>query len=73
MRGEDPLAATHGTRHWWEWLIAATAVGIAVWLAAAVSPLAVPVSLTWMATLATVTLAILMGSGWLLWRRTRFS
>jgi hypothetical protein len=33
----------------------------------------VPVSLTWMATLATVTLAILMGSGWLLWRRTRFS
>ena len=73
MRGEDPLAAIYNTRHWREWLMAATAVGIAAWLAAAVTPLAVPISLTWMATLATVTIAILVGSGWLLWRRTRFS
>lgn len=42
-------------------------------LAAAVTPLAVPVSRSWIATLATVTIAILVGSGWLLWRRTRFS
>lgn len=73
MRGEDPLAAIHNGRHWWEWLMAAVAIGIAVWLAAAVTPLAVPVSLPWIATLATVTIAILVGSGWLLWRRTRFS
>jgi predicted membrane metal-binding protein len=73
MRGEDPLAALHDTRHWWEWLMAATAVGIAVWLAAAVAPLAVPVSRAWIGTLATATIAILLGSGWLLWRRTRFS
>jgi len=73
MRGEDPLAAIHNGRHWWQWLMGATAVGIAVWLAAAVTPLAVPVSRTWIATLATVTIAILVGSGWLLWRRTRCS
>ena len=37
------------------------------------TPLGVPVSGAWIAALATVTVAILVGSGLLLWRRTRFS
>jgi drug/metabolite transporter (DMT)-like permease len=73
MHGDDPLSRTATTRHWWEWLIAAIAVGIGVALATAARAELLVLSRAWMAVLIAATLATLAAGGLLLWKRTRFA
>ncbi len=71
------LGATHGNstqtrRSWWDVLIVATAVTLFLWLGlqAQVPPLAM--NFSWMSALCVVLAFAAIGSGWLLWKRTRF-
>ena len=73
LQGEDPLADQVPPRSWWELLVVAAALGIFVWLAAGTHRQPIPVSLPWMFLLAIATLAFLVVSASLLWKRTRFS
>jgi len=73
MRGEDPSASVRHRRHWWEWLVAAAAIGIAIWLGASAGAQGVEVNFYWMAALSVVTLLSLAGGGFLLWKRSGFS
>jgi drug/metabolite transporter (DMT)-like permease len=73
LRGEDPLAAGKPVRHWWEALVVAAALAIFVWLTVGAAHEAVSANLAWMAVLLVLTLVSLIGAGWLLWKRTRFS
>ena len=73
LKGEDPLNRERPARHWWEALIMIAATGIFVWLAVIATHQAVEVNLGWMAFFIAITLVALVGCGWLLWKRTRFS
>jgi drug/metabolite transporter (DMT)-like permease len=73
LLGEDPLSRDKPVRHWWEAVIAATAVALFVWLALGAKHQAVAVNLPWMAVLLGATLVCLIVCGTFLWRRTRFS
>jgi drug/metabolite transporter (DMT)-like permease len=73
MRGEDVLAGRQPRRHWWESLVAVTAVGIFVWLGLQAERAPIHFDPLWMAILSFATLALLVVCGMLLWRRTRFS
>ena len=73
LLGEDPLSRDKPVRHWWEAVIAATAVAVFVWLALGAKHQAVAVNLPWMAVLLGATLVCLIVCGTFLWRRTRFS
>jgi glucose uptake protein GlcU len=60
-------------KHWWDVVIVVLATCLFVWLGwnAVVPPLAM--NLHWVAALSAILLASLLGGGWALWRRTRFS
>jgi drug/metabolite transporter (DMT)-like permease len=73
LLGEDPLSRDKPVRHWWEAVIAATAVAVFVWLALGAKHQAVAVNLSWMAVLLAATFVCLIVCGTFLWRRTRFS
>jgi drug/metabolite transporter (DMT)-like permease len=73
LRGDDPLRHERPARRWWEALIAAAALAIFVWLAIGTRPQPLQMNLRWMAVLLTATVAVLVVSGAMLWRRTRFS
>ncbi|HOK45360.1 MAG TPA: EamA family transporter [Bryobacteraceae bacterium] len=73
MRGGDPLAGEQTGHRWWEWLIAAAAVGVFVWLATQAEIPPIEVNLAWGVVLAAASLALLIACGLLLWKRTRFS
>ena len=73
MKGEDPLAAESGARHWWEYLVIVVALAIFVYLASVSTAHAIAVDTTWMAILSVASLALLVVGGWLLWKLTRFS
>ena len=73
MRGEDPLSADQPKRRWWELLIAGPAVALFVWLAAGAQRPAIAASVPWMIALIVASAALLVGCGFLLWNRTRFS
>ena len=69
----DELGASRQRRRWWDVVIVALATGLFMWLGwnAVVPPLAM--DLHWVAVLSAILLASLLGGGWALWRRTRFS
>lgn len=73
LRGEDVLAFEAPTHRWWDTLIVSAAVGIFVWLGwlAKIPPISLQTG--WMTALFLIMLAFLIGGGWVLWRRTRFS
>jgi len=73
LAGGDPLSAHPSGRRWWEYLVAAGAVGAFVWLGLRAERPQIAIDATWGAVLAGVTAAVLLGSGWVLYRRTRFS
>jgi drug/metabolite transporter (DMT)-like permease len=73
LAGDDPLAAGPSVRRWWEYLVAAGAVGVFVWLWLSAERPQIPFDTMFGALLTAVTVAALIGSGVVLYRRTRFS
>jgi multidrug transporter EmrE-like cation transporter len=73
LLGEDPLSKDVPVRHWWEVVVAAAAVGVFLWLAVGARHQPVAVNYGWGAVLVGVTLVCLVGCGWLLWKKTKFS
>lgn len=73
VRGDDPLASEKPRRRWWEFLIAAAAIAVFVWLGSAAQKQPIAISAGWVALLITASLALLIACGALLWKRTRFS
>ena len=73
VRGDDPLAGGQPKRHWWEIVVLICAVAIFVWLAVGAERPAIAINVGWMALLLAATLVSLGVSGWMLWKRTRFS
>jgi drug/metabolite transporter (DMT)-like permease len=73
LAGDDPLGAQPSKRRPWEYLVAAVAVGMFAWLALRAERPNIPFDAAWGAVLVAVTLAALVGAGWVLYRRTKFS
>jgi len=69
----DEFGSRTERRRWWDVAIVAAATFVFLWLGfnAVVPPLAM--NMAWIAALATVMLAALLGGGWVLWRQTKFS
>jgi glucose uptake protein GlcU len=69
----DEFGSRSERRRWWDVLIVFAATGVFLWLGlnAIVPPLAM--NLLWVSALTAVLLIALVGGGWALWRRTRFS
>jgi len=73
VAGDDPLSHGRAGRRWWEFLIAAAALGIFVWLAAVAARPDIPFDAFWGAALTIVTVLCIFAGGAVLYRRTRFS
>jgi drug/metabolite transporter (DMT)-like permease len=73
LQGDDPISRDKPARHWWELLVLAGAVGIFIWLALGAERQAIDIHTGWMTLIIAATLLFLGASGWLLWKRTRFS
>jgi len=73
VAGDDPLSHGRAGRRWWEYLIAAAAVGIFAWLAAVAARPDIPFDAFWGTALTIVTALCIAGGGVVLCRRTRFS
>lgn len=73
LEGEDPLDAERPRRRWWELLVVAAAIGLFWWLAAGAERQPVHVNSLWMGLLIAATAVLVVVSGALLWKRTRFS
>ncbi|MBB6146194.1 drug/metabolite transporter (DMT)-like permease [Silvibacterium bohemicum] len=58
---------------WWDWLIVAIGVGVFAWLAIGAHRPPLEMNGRWIVILMIAVLALLGSSGWLLWKRTRFS
>jgi hypothetical protein len=71
--GQDPLSREAPARRWWDALIVAAASGIFLWLASSAKRPPIVLNVKWSAALALAMVALLVGCGRLLWRRTRFS
>jgi drug/metabolite transporter (DMT)-like permease len=71
--GDDPLGAQASRRRPWEYLVAAAAVGLFVWLALLAERPQIPIDMAWGVLLTAITVVALIGSGVVLYRRTRFS
>ncbi len=73
QRGEDVLALEAPSHRWWDALIIAAAIGAFLWLGWGAKVPAIHLNPGWMLALVLVMLAFLVGCGWVLWKRTRFS
>jgi drug/metabolite transporter (DMT)-like permease len=73
LAGGDPYAGRNIRRHWWEAAIVAAALAVFVWLAADSGHQPIAIDVPWMVALSSASLVMLVVSGVLLWRRTRFS
>lgn len=73
LQGNDPLAKEKPKRNWWEALVVLAAIGAFVYLAAGAERPAIAVHAGWMLVLGLASLVLLVLSGFLLWKRTRFS
>jgi hypothetical protein len=71
--GQDQLAEELPARRWWDVLIVAAAVGIFVWIGIGTKWPSIAMNLPWGGLLLAGALLLLFGSGWLLWKKTRFS
>ena len=71
--GDDPMGVQASRRRPWEYLVAAAAVGLFVWLAVLAERPRIPIDMAWGALLTAITIVALIGSGVVLYRRTRFS
>ncbi|MBZ5565694.1 MAG: EamA family transporter [Acidobacteriia bacterium] len=73
LAGQDPLAGQTRSRRWWDIPIVLAAVLIFVWLARGTVRPPIAMSVPWMVVLLAGMMALLVGCGALLWKRTRFS
>jgi drug/metabolite transporter (DMT)-like permease len=73
LEGHDPLANEQPKRRWWEPVIVLTALAFFVWLALGARRPEIAVNAPWMALLIVASVGLLVWSGLMLWRRTRFS
>jgi hypothetical protein len=71
--GDDPLSAGKAGRRWWEYLVAASAVGIFLWLASLAARPSLRFDAAWGAVLTFATVLCIVFGGVVLYRRTRFS
>jgi len=62
-----------GRRPWWDYAIIAGAIGIFLWLGSQVMVPPLAMSGFWTVMLCLVMLFAVIGCGWWLWKRTRFS
>lgn len=69
----DELDSRSERRRWWDVAIVALATIVFVWLGVKARVPALPMNLHWIAVLSAALLVSLLGGGWALWRRTRFS
>jgi hypothetical protein len=67
------LAGETPARRWWDALIVAAAVGVFVYLARGTVRPPIAMDVVWILALVAAMLALLVGCGALLWKRTRFS
>jgi glucose uptake protein GlcU len=67
---DDERAACR--RRWWDYLIVAVAIGLFIWFAASASVPPLAMNRGWTAGLCVALAILLFGSGWVLWKRTRF-
>ncbi|HTD55011.1 MAG TPA: GRP family sugar transporter [Silvibacterium sp.] len=59
-------------KRWWDYLIVAVAVGLFIWFAWGANLPPLQMKLGWAAALCIALAVLLFGSGWTLWKRTRF-
>ncbi len=62
-----------GCRSWWDVLIIIVALAIFVWLGAGAQRPPLAMQVNWIFGLAVALLLLLVGTGWMLWKQTRFS
>jgi drug/metabolite transporter (DMT)-like permease len=71
------VGAAHGEggsdRAWWDYLIIAIGLGIFAWLGIGAHRPPLEMNVRWIVILATALFALLGASGWMLWKKTRFS
>lgn len=72
MTGEETQEQA-SSRPWYEYVIGLAAIGLFAYLAFQVEIPEVPMHFGWMSAVLAATLLFLLGGGWLLWKRTRFS
>ncbi len=73
LSGREPESDSGSARHWWEALILAVGLSAFLYLALQARPQAISLHTGWLAVLILASLALLLASGLLLWKRTRFS
>lgn len=73
VQGEEAQESTSASRPWWEAVVGVAAIGLFVWLAVGAERQAIPMNLPWAIVLTIGSLVLLLGCGWLLWKRTRFT
>ncbi|WP_420238703.1 EamA family transporter [Telmatobacter bradus] len=73
LKGEDPLANQKPERHGWEYALPVVGLALLLWLGASVRMPAIALRTSWMMVLLVASLGLLMVSGFMLWKRTRFS
>ncbi len=72
MAGLEDEKRAAKTRRWWDYLIVAVAAGLFVWFAWGATLPPLQMNLRWTAALCVALVILLLGSGWALWKRTRF-
>lgn len=60
-------------RAWWDFVIVAAGLGLFVWLGIGAHRPPLAMDVRWIAVLMTAVVALLVISGWMLWKRTQFS
>lgn len=73
LKGDDPLARQKPKRRGWELVLPVVALVLLVWLGSLAQVPKIELSLPWMFGLLAVTFCTLFVSGFMLWKRTRFS
>lgn len=73
VTGDDPLAERVSAWAWWDSIIVALALAVFVLLAHGAGRPPIHLNMPWVAALVAVSLGLLLSSGLILWKRTRFS
>jgi drug/metabolite transporter (DMT)-like permease len=73
VQGDDPLAAGKTRRRAWEYLVGVAALALFIWLALNAERPRIHIDAAWAVALSAVTVLVIVASGVMLYRRTRFS
>jgi len=72
LTASDSSSSARSSWRWWEMLIVGAAVAVFIWLGLHAERQAIVVDARWLLTLAAASVALLLGGGIFLWKRTRF-